>query len=194
MEEQGTVNRELLYNFSGRSRKPQMALAEEYGLTDYPAPAGGCLLTEPNYSFRLRELLDHDPDPSLEDLALLRVGRHFRISGCCKIIVGRNRNENESLLAIDNWKSIHLRAENYASPSVLLRGKASGDSVLIAASLCARYSDGKDQQEVKIKITDGSRIEWLNVAPADEDLIARYKIEWLKKDKTGKIRKTLSFN
>jgi hypothetical protein len=109
MEEKGTVNRNLLYDFSGRSRKPQMALAAEFGLTDYPAPAGGCLLTEPNYSFRLRELLDHDADPSLEDLALLRLGRHFRISG-----MQNNRRqgqgENESML---HWTvgKYHLRVE-----------------------------------------------------------------------------------
>jgi tRNA-uridine 2-sulfurtransferase len=184
VEEKGLVNRELLYNFSGRSRKPQMALAEEFGLTDYPAPAGGCLLTEPNYSFRLRELLDHEPDPSLEDLALLRLGRHFRISRLSRIIVGRNRSENESIIALDNGKSVRLRAEDYASPVVLLRGRATENIILTAASLCARYSDGKDQQEVKIKVTDGSRVEWLNVPPAAEDLIARYKIELIKTGKT----------
>jgi tRNA-uridine 2-sulfurtransferase len=191
VEEKGLVNRELLYNFSGRSRKPQMALAEEFGLTDYPAPAGGCLLTEPNYSFRLRELLDHNPDPSLEDLALLRLGRHFRISSLSRIIIGRNGNENESILALDNGKSVRMRAEDYASPVLLLRGKATEDIVRTAASLCARYSDGKDQHEVKVKVTDGSRVEWLNVPPAAEDLISKYKIELLKTAKTAKTRKTV---
>src|SRR6266498_5555079 len=92
-EKEGLVDREKLYAFNGRSRKPQIALAEEFGLTDYPAPAGGCLLTEPNYSHRLRELLRHNPDPSLSELHLLRVGRHFRLSPACKAIVGRDEKE-----------------------------------------------------------------------------------------------------
>ena len=181
MEESGTVNRDLLYDFSGRSRKPQMALAAEFGLTDYPAPAGGCLLTEPNYSFRLRELLDHEPDPSLEDLALLRLGRHFRVSRDCKIIVGRNRSENEALLSLAAGKSVRLRVEDYASPVVLVQGRATEEIIRTAASLCARYSDARHLNEIDVKVTEGSRVFTLSVAPAGEDLIEQYKIE--KKDR-----------
>ena len=181
MEEKGIVNRDLLYDFSGRSRKPQMALAREFGLTDYPAPAGGCLLTEPNYSFRLRELLDHDADPPLEDLALLRFGRHFRMSENCKIIVGRNKDENEALIALDGGKSISLRVESHASPIVLVRGKATEEIIRTAASLCARYSDARHLNEIDLKVIDSSRVFTLSVAPAGEDLIEQYKIE--KKDK-----------
>jgi tRNA U34 2-thiouridine synthase MnmA/TrmU len=185
MEEKGIVNRDLLYDFGGRSRKPQMALAQKFGLTDYPAPAGGCLLTEPNYSYRLRELLDHDPDPSLEDLALLRLGRHFRMSGSCKIIVGRNRNENESLLALGAEKSVSLRVEDYASPIVLVRGNTTEESLSVAASLCARYSDARHLKEIDVKVNDSSRAFTLRVAPAGEDLIEQYKIE--KKDSKKKL-------
>jgi tRNA U34 2-thiouridine synthase MnmA/TrmU len=181
MEEKGIVNRDLLYDFSGRSRKPQMALAKEFGLTDYPAPAGGCLLTEPNYSFRLRELLDHDADPSLEDLALLRLGRHFRMSESCKIIVGRNKDENEAMIALDNGKSTSLRVESHASPIVVVRGKATEEIILTAASLCARYSDARDLDEINVKVVAGSRVFRLSVFPAGEDLIEQYKIE--KKDR-----------
>ncbi len=181
MEEKGIVNRARLYDFSGRSRKPQMALAAELGLTDYPAPAGGCLLTEPNYSFRLRELLDHDPDPSLEDLALLRIGRHFRVAHDCKIIVGRNRDENEALTLLDRGKSISLRVENNASPIVLVRGKATEEIIHTAASLCARYSDAKHLDEIDVKIIDVNGGAVLRVAPAGEDMIEQYKIE--KKDR-----------
>jgi tRNA U34 2-thiouridine synthase MnmA/TrmU len=181
MEEKGIVNRELLYDFSGRSRKPQMALAREFGLTDYPAPAGGCLLTEPNYSFRLRELLDHDADPSLEDLALLRLGRHFRMSESCKIIIGRNNDENESLIALDNGHGISLGVETHASPIVIIRGRASEKIIQKAASLCARYSDARHLNEIDVMVTDNCGVSTLRVAPAGEDLIAQYKIE--KKDR-----------
>lgn len=181
MEEKGIVNRDLLHDFSGRSRKPQMALAKEYGLTDYPAPAGGCLLTEPNYSFRLKELLDHDADPSLEDLALLRLGRHFRMSESCKIIVGRNKEENEALTALDSGNGISLRVESYASPIVLVRGKASETLIQTAASLCARYSDARHLNDIDVKVTEDGRVSTLSVSPAGEALIEQYKIE--KKDR-----------
>lgn len=177
MEEKGIVNRGLFYDFSGRSRKPQMALATEFGLTDYPAPAGGCLLTEPNYSFRLRELLAHDPDPSFEDLSLLRLGRHFRMSDDCKIIVGRNRNENEALLSLDDGKCVSLRVEDYAGPIALIRGKATDEIIMTAASLCARYSDARHLEAVDVKVINGSRVFTLSVEPAGEDIVEQYKIE-----------------
>jgi tRNA U34 2-thiouridine synthase MnmA/TrmU len=181
MEEKGIVNRDLLHDFSGRSRKPQMALAKEFGLTDYPAPAGGCLLTEPNYSFRLRELLDHDAEPSLEDLALLRLGRHFRMSESCKIIVGRNKEENEALAALDSGHGVSLRVESYASPIVLVRGRATEEIIRAAASLCARYSDARHLNDIDVKVAEDGRVSTLSVAPAGEDLIEQYKIE--KKDR-----------
>lgn len=96
-EENGLVDRAQLYAMNGRTRKPQMALAEELGLTDYPAPAGGCLLTDPIYSHRLKELLKHDPDASIRDISLLQIGRHFRLTPTCKAVVGRNEAENEKL-------------------------------------------------------------------------------------------------
>jgi len=185
MEEKGMVDRYMLYGFSGRSRKPQMALADEFGLTDYPAPAGGCLLTEPNYSFRLRELLDHDADPSLEDLALLRFGRHFRMSNGCKIIVGRNRSENDSMLSLDDGKSISLRVEDYASPVVLVRGNATEEIIQIAASLCARYSDAKHLHAIDVRVYDGGKNFKLCVPPAGVNRIEQYKIE---------LRKTVMSN
>ena len=181
MEEEGIINRDLLYDFSGRSRKSQMALAQEFGLTDYPAPAGGCLLTEPNYSFRLRELLAHEPDPLIEDLSLLRIGRHFRMSDDCKIIVGRNRHENESLASLDNEQGISMKAEGFASPLVLVRGKASHEIIETAASLCARYSDGRHLKAVDVKVFDGRKGVTLRVSPAGEELIEQLKIE--KKDR-----------
>ncbi len=183
MEEKGIVNRDLLYDFSGRSRKPQMALAAEFGLTDYPAPAGGCLLTEPNYSFRLRELLDHDSDPSLEDLALLRLGRHFRVSYDCKVIVGRDRSENEMMLSLEAGKGVCLRVEDYASPIVLVRGRTTEEIILIAASLCARYSDARHLDEVDVKVNDSGRSFLLRAEPAGEDFIGQYKIEKKEKEK-----------
>jgi hypothetical protein len=198
-EEKGLVRREMLYDFSGRSRKPQMALAREVGLTDYPAPAGGCLLTEPNYSYRLRELLSHTPDPSLNDLHLLRLGRHFRFSPRCKAIVGRDERENGALESFADKESYLLWVEDAGSPTVLVSGEGAGDFIPLAASLCARYSDAKHLHEVEVTVVKGRNLlsvksnelennthhgslitdhEFrIRVSPAESELIEAYRIE-----------------
>jgi tRNA-specific 2-thiouridylase len=176
-EEKGVVNRELLYAFNGRSRKPQIALAAEFGLTDYPAPAGGCLLTEPNYSYRLKELLDHDPDPSLKDLLLLRIGRHFRLSRDCKAIVGRDKDENGDIVNLSGAAGVLLRVPGVGSPMTIVRGHADERIVMTAAAICARYSDAKDQSLVEVKVNDGGQECVVKVPPADDDLVMELKIE-----------------
>jgi len=188
-EESGMVNRELLYDFGGRSRKPQMALAAEFGLTEYPAPAGGCLLTEPNYAFRLRELLDHDPDSSTLDFQLLRIGRHFRISSGCKVIVGRDQSENEALLRLADEKSTLLRVLGHGSPLTLLRGRVDEEAILIAGSLCVRYSDARKLGEADVKvISDAAEGLRLKVASATDFLIEELKIE--KKVRDNSLQRT----
>ncbi len=176
-EEKGIVDRELLYGFNGRTRKPQMALAAGFGLTDYPAPAGGCLLTEPNYSYRLRELLDHDPDPSLKDLQLLRTGRHFRLSPACKVIVGRDEAENGELGDFFGEEGMLMRVPGFGSPLTLVRGHADENAVMTAAALCARYSDAKVLPLVEVKVTRSGEEFTVKTPPADSDLIDELKIE-----------------
>jgi tRNA-specific 2-thiouridylase len=176
-EKEGLVDREKLYAFNGRSRKPQMALAEEFGLTDYPAPAGGCLLTEPNYSYRLKELLHHDPDPSLEELHLLRLGRHFRLSPTCKAIVGRDERENTNIEPFAGENSYLLTVEGVGSPFVLLSGGDAGKFLPLAASLCARYSDAKHLPEVEVTVSKGRDASRIRVSPAGDELIGSYRIE-----------------
>ncbi len=198
-EKEGLVKRELLYGFNGRSRKPQMALAKELGLTDYPAPAGGCLLTEPNFSFRLKELLGCTPDPSLNDLNLLRVGRHFRLSPFCKAIVGRDERENDIIEACADRESFLMSVEGAGSPVVLLTGPDSEQFVNLAASLCARYSDLRHLPEVEVTVRKGRSLPSpsrdgieedddrgfhvpgypirIVVAPASGEVIEAYRIE-----------------
>jgi hypothetical protein len=182
------VKRELLYNFSGRSRKPQMALAKELGLTDYPAPAGGCLLTEPNFSFRLQELLDHTPGPSLHDLHLLRVGRHFRLSPSCKAIVGRDEKENGVIESFADAGSYLFRVEGVGSPVVLLSGEGSEHFILLAASFCARYSDAKHLPEVEVRVAKGRELSGLRVSPASGEVIEQFRIEKRKEKRVTSCR------
>ncbi len=183
-EQKGIVNRDILYSFNGRSRKPQIALAREFGLTDYPAPAGGCLLTEPNYSFRLKDLLSHTRDPEFKDINLLKVGRHFRTNKECKIIVGRDKNENETLLSMAEHEDYILQVEGYGSPTTIIRGKATFDTIEAAASLCARYSDAKHLPEADVKVcrpdltsSNKSECSYLKARPAGNEFIDQYRIE-----------------
>ncbi len=175
-EEQGTVNRDLLYDFSGRSRKPQMALAKELGLTEYPAPAGGCLLTEPNYSYRLKELLEHAPDPDFKDINLLRVGRHFRFSSDCKIIVGRNKDENEIMLSIVGDDDCTMHVPGYGSPVTMVSGTLTQEAIQTAASLCARYSSARHLSNIDVSVSINGIKSIVNVSPANDNMIDTYKI------------------
>ena len=96
-EQQGLVNRDLLLDISGRSRKPQIKLAKEFGITNYPSPAGGCLLTDKGYASRLKDLFKHQEVYAERELHLLKHGRHLRLDKTTKIIVGRTQKDNESI-------------------------------------------------------------------------------------------------
>lgn len=94
-EREGMVDRERLLAISGRGRKEQMRLAGHYGITEYETPAGGCLLTYSGYCNKLRDVFDHYPDAELRHYELLALGRHFRLSPTSKLIVGKNKFENQ---------------------------------------------------------------------------------------------------
>lgn len=176
-EEKGLVNRESLYNFSGRSRKPQMALAQEFGLTEYPAPAGGCLLTEPIYAYKLKDLLEHDMNPSYRDINLLRIGRHFRFSTECKIVVGRNKEENDAIKSLAGIEDCLLKVEGAGSPLSIILGRVTDEALSVAASLCARYSDSKKLSQVKVTVSRGDKEYYLPVHPASNEVVELYRIE-----------------
>ena len=176
-EEQGLIKRELMYDFNGRNRKPQMALAEELGLTEYPSPAGGCLLTDPNYSYKLKDLLEHNKDPEYKDINFLRVGRQFRYSDDCKIFVGRHMEENEAMKALADPDDIMMRVDGCGSPTVVLLGNVTDDAIELAASICARYSDDKKKPEVMVAVSKGAEKYDLNVKPADDTALDEYRIE-----------------
>ncbi|MEW6115883.1 MAG: hypothetical protein AB1553_03165 [Nitrospirota bacterium] len=165
-EQQGLVDREQLCNFHGRSRKPQIALAREFGLTDYPPPAGGCLLTDPIYSLRLRELLQHTPSPPLREIQLLRVGRHFRLSERCKAVVGRNDIENRAIESLAGSGDYLLWVEGHGSPLTLIYGEVSDEALTRAATLCARYSDAKTLDSVDVSVAKDGATFTITVHPA----------------------------
>jgi len=141
-EKRGLAKREMLLSIRGRSRKPQMALAREFGVISYPSPAGGCLLTESEFANRLRDLFRHRKRCSVADVALLRLGRHFRLDDN-KIIVGRNENENKALIAGKAGSDYVFEIPDVAGPVTLLQGRKTKRAINYAAGLTAVYSDAK---------------------------------------------------
>jgi len=141
MEENGLVDREKLLNIQGRSRKIQMELAEEWGIKEYPSPAGGCKLTEPNYSVRLKELLSHNQNPEERELALLRIGRHFRITPKAKIISTRTQ---DTILLV----------QDFNGSMVVIIGEASEEVISVAAKIAIRYSKGKDEPKATVRYSE----------------------------------------
>ena len=141
-EKKGLVDRSKLLSIQGRSRKPQFELAKEYGIITYPSPAGGCLLTCEEYTKKLRDLFENKKRVSMADVALLRVGRHFRV-GKNKFIVGRNEVENKFLSVNKLSGDFCFELAKIVGPVTLLQGPKNKGSVKTAAELTASYSDAK---------------------------------------------------
>lgn len=150
-EKNGLIDREKLFSIKGRRRLPQMSLAKTLNINDYPCPSGGCLLTDPQFAHRLKDFLKYSGKLTLRDVVLLKIGRHFRI-GDCKIVVGRNSEENEILLTVAKRENKpHLKVINYMSPIVLLEGNNLDNVVEEAARITVRYSDAPKDAGVDVK-------------------------------------------
>lgn len=186
-EQEGLVDREKLLDIRGRSRKPQMALAEELGMQDYPCPAGGCLLTDADFSARLRDLLKHDGRLTVPQVKLLKRGRHFRLSPAAKAVVGRNQADNGKLELLARSGDWLMRAVECEGPVTVVRGEPTDDDLELAGHLTARYSQGRDRDTVTIEAhryqpsadstTAGPAERRLKVAPRiEEDELARLRI------------------
>ena len=152
-EERGLVDRERLLDISGRSRKRQIKLAEAFGISDYPAPSGGCLLTDPPFSRRVKDLLQHQEECRERDFELLKYGRHFRLSDNLKIIVGRTKEENKHIVRLtDPDKDILLHTTDIPGPTALVPFGAPDEVVHEAASICAAYSKAKEGQLARVLV------------------------------------------
>ncbi len=157
-EEQGWVDRNKLLDLSGRNRKPQMALARQYGLDDYAQPAGGCcFLTNEHYSAKLRDLWRSRGEKryELDDIMLLKIGRHLRPRPHFKVIIGREEGENRYLEGYRRQYT-HLKPLSHSGPLALIDGVPDEDDLLLAARLVARYSQGRDAEQVRVEITNQS--------------------------------------
>lgn len=149
-EKKGWVSRERLFAIRGRRRTQQIELAAKYGIKNYPNPSGGCLLTDPAFARRLRDYLKHEGKLTIKDAILLMIGRHFRINGV-KVIVGRNKNENERLLGIaEQYKIPYLTVKDYKGPITLIVGDEGQGIIEKAAAITVRYSDAPKSIPVSV--------------------------------------------
>ena len=162
-ERQGWVDREALHGFSGRNRKPQIALAESFGFEDWSQPAGGCcFLTDEQYSNKLVDLWESrgSRDYELDDVMLLKVGRHIRPAPNFKLIIGRELGENRYMEGYRNT-FISMYPVSHNGPLCLIDGQPDQADLELSARILARYSQGKSAPEVIVHIDrlDGSSEE-----------------------------------
>ncbi|MCK9430668.1 MAG: tRNA 4-thiouridine(8) synthase ThiI [Candidatus Omnitrophica bacterium] len=140
-EREGWVRRDQLLNFNGRMRTPQMQLAKKFGIDKYATPAGGCLLTDPCFSRRLEELLKHE-ELNLDNLTLLKVGRHLRIEKKVRLVVGRDENENKLLIQLArSGDYLFFPQKDLAGPTSLARGLMTEELIYLSARIVSAYSD-----------------------------------------------------
>ncbi len=167
-EREGWVDRNKLYDFEGRSRKPQMALAKRFGFEDYAQPAGGCcFLTDAQYSHKLADLWKSRGERryELDDIMLLKVGRHIRPRPHFKLIIGREDGENRFLEGYRKQYA-HMFPVSHKGPLVLVDGETEQDDLQLAARVAARFSQGRNAEQVEVEVctVDGDR-QTLTVRP-----------------------------
>jgi len=165
-EKEGLVDREKLLNFSGRTRKPQLELAASLGVTDFPSPAGGCLLTEKGYTSRLRDLFKHQDTYRDKEFYLLSYGRHLRLNAGHKLIVGRSKLENQKIEAlIDPVVDTEFRVQNWPGPVSLVPNGCDDAAARQAAAICAGYSKAPSDKPAAVLVIQGDRKTTLTVMP-----------------------------
>ena len=176
VEEKGLVDREQLLDIQGRTRRRQEELAREWGIKEYASPGGGCLLTEKAFSNRLRDLLDHCREASVEDVELLKVGRQFRLSSRAKLIVGRNKANNDKIKNLVRPEDYVVQAVDFPGPLGLLCGQPDEKAFEIAAALVAGYGKGKDEENVVISVRSSKSSLLLKASPLAKEKIEEFLI------------------
>ena len=172
-EREGMVNRDHLYDFQGRSRRPQQELARMLGIDFYPSSGGGCLLTDPIFGRKFRDILAHSGDrrPTMRELDSLKAGRHLRLPGGLKAVTGRTERENLWLEELFEGKVWVFDAREYPGASVFALGEPDEPDARLVAAVAARYSKGRGQAEVVVVARRGAETREYIVRPATQEEI-----------------------
>ena len=172
-EKEGKVDRERLLNIQGRGRKRQIEMAKCYGIKNYSNPAGGCLLTDPMFSKRLKDLFEFRKDFRIRDLELLKLGRHFRIDDKTEIIVGRNREDNMAIQNLSEDQDIIIRIMDFPGPTVLVPCGCDEKALHFTAAVCALYSDAPKDREVIANCRVGGSNQLIPTMAAKKDEVKK---------------------
>lgn len=159
-EREGWVDRSRFLAIKGRSRKPQIELARKMGLKDYPCPAGGCLLTDPGFAARMRDLMEFEPAFTLADVRLLKYGRHFRLSAAAKAVVGRDEKENAALTSLRSGSDLIMEAADAPGPLTLVRGRVGEEERIEAARLTAYYGKSRAFPAARVIVRNSGGEPW----------------------------------
>ncbi len=149
-EKEGWVDREKLLAIQGRNREIQLKLAKEYGFTEYESPGGGCLLTDIGFSNRIKEHIKYR-NFTIEDIEILKVGRHFRLKDGAKLIVGRNREENERIAKIKHPNFNFIKLINLVGPLSMLEKDATEEERELASRIILTYTKAKKDEIYSLK-------------------------------------------
>lgn len=177
-EDNGLIKRENLGMIRGRTRKAQLQMAKEFEIENPPNAGGGCLLTDPAFAIRAKDLFKHITTPTTNDIDLLKIGRHFRLDENTKIVVGRNKDENEMITALALKNDLIFYAKDFVGPTTLLRGTDLDNYKQLCAAITLRYSDAPKENKGIIVIEDDKGVnksEILTMA-ADESDYIKYRI------------------
>lgn len=177
-ERLGWVDRSRLLGIEGRSRKEQMGLSAQWNISDFPQPSGGCcFLADENFAKRFHDKRGHTPVDEIrrEEMILLKVGRHFRLTPNVKIIVARDQSENVFLgrFLEGSWS---FEALGCGSPITLVEGEPDEPTRRLIAAITARYSDRRNEPLVEVAARHEGREERLHVPPVADSSLEAYRI------------------
>jgi len=175
-EKDGLIKRENLGMIRGRTRRGQLDMAKKYGIENPPNAGGGCLLTEPHFGIKAKDLFSHTKNPTINDIDLLKIGRHFRLDEETKFIVGRNKDENEMIKAISLPSDILLEAKDFVGPVSILRGSNAKQHLKFASSITLRYSDAPNNEQAIVSIRDNDLVEEIASKSAEEDSYIQFRM------------------
>ena len=175
-EEQGWIDRAKLMDIKGRGRTRQIELAQDYGISDYPCPGGGCLLTYEEYSKKVKDLIEHEGRLNLHSVNLLRFGRHLRLSPAVKLIIGKDELENEQIKKSATEADTLLELAVLEGPTTLYIGPPDPELLKLAATMTAGYSHASAGDLIKVNLTRGGHSEELTVKPLSREEIKKYFI------------------
>ncbi len=178
-EERGWIKRDTLLDIQGRSRKSQINLAGHYGLKKYPNPAGGCLLTDPGFCRRLKDLMARPKGLNLDNIALLKIGRHYNIKEDLKLIVGRDEQENGKLAAFYNPdKEALLIPQNIPGPTGLVQGEEGKieEKIIFLAGITASYCKNPSAVDIEVECNFKNKKSILHIRPQNREAFSLLKI------------------